>query len=138
MSEQTQMVLKSLKMWDSSYRKNAIEFASAIMNTDFDSLMKLFDKKFEYSPGMITVPLKNNVSFSYQLNVPVFMLQKAQAWDPSKNERGNNLPSLDSEDVRIATDEEIEKFYSELLTKDRSHISNFLNYALQSITITVI
>lgn len=128
-TEQQQKMIDALMMWGDDYREKVAAFATALAGLKgevFDFRSHLYSKTSEFKTGMIVIPLTSKNGHHYELNAPTCIIAGPQGWRLKEDSLGDSLPSLKNKgDIRVATQEEIELFYTTLLSKSNEVIGNF-------------
>ena len=132
LTEQHKKVLDAVNLWDSSHRESIVKLASALL--DFD-LMPHYKTINSLVSGMILVPIKE-FDRRYKINQPVIYTHS----DLSMNLAGefhDDLIRPDGVRLRLATSEEIEKFYVDLLEVDTQALQKLIKFVIANWTLEI-
>lgn len=128
-TKQQQAMIDALLMWGEDYREKVAAFATALAGLkgeEFDFRAHLYSKTSEFKTGMIVVPLTSKGGHHYELNVPTCIIAGPQGWRLKEETIGDSLSPLKNKvDTRLATQEEIDLFFTTLLSKSNEAIGNF-------------
>lgn len=142
LDERQKKMLDAIIGWSTNHEFNAVvEYANALVNFN-NTTGKNFDffpylKGRKYSLGMI-VTITSPIN-KYSAGATVCMIDQDRGFTL---ERGldNSLPSMDFDGggiIRLATKDEIETYYSEMIKKDSEYIGVFLKYMFKNIEISI-
>lgn len=106
LNEHQQNVLGTYKKYQFGCQTaNVVRFAGAFLQCEMPYLDCIF------IPGMIVIPTTNDNNHNYDLGEPVMIMYMDHGFSLRRIGGGNHLPAERSS-IRLATINEIEKFYS--------------------------